>query len=144
MDLDTRVYVGYGVSLKSEKDAYKRALGMLGDTEISVNSMRLDKYYSNKSDIKELIKLFGPNTKIYIIPKDNATIRGSPKWKKILRNFITNTFSHLREYYRRNNSESGISVDKRMCGWKVWQKRTDRIETSLLCKGVWHNLFLIG
>lgn len=140
MDLDTGMYVGYGVSLKSEKEAFRRARDMTKDIGISVNSARLDKYYSHQSIVDE----FDPDTKIYIIPKDNATIKGSPRWKEILRNFVTNTFSHLMEYYKRNNSETGFSTDKRMCGWKVWQKRADRIETSLLCKGVWHNLFLIG
>lgn len=144
MDLDTRMYVGYGTSMKSEKDAYKKALGMLGDAEISVNSIRLDKYYSNKVDVKELVKLFGPNTKIYIIPKKNATIKGPLAWKKTIIRLIEQIFPYLKEYYKRNNSETGFSTDKRMCGWKIWQKRWDRIETSLLCKGTWHNLFLIG
>ncbi|MEM5793314.1 MAG: ISNCY family transposase, partial [Candidatus Aenigmatarchaeota archaeon] len=117
-----------------------RARNMVKDMGISVKSIRLDRYHSHQSIINE----FNPNTKIYIIPKKNSTIKGLPKWKEILKNFVTNTFSHLNEYYKRNNSESWFSVDKRMCGWKVWQKREDRIETALLCKGIWHNLFLIG
>lgn len=140
MDLATGMYIGYGVSLKSEKEAFIRARDMSEDIGITLNSIRLDKYYSYQSIVDE----FDPNTKIYIIPKDNATIRGSPEWKSILKRFIKDIMFYLQEYYKREHSESGFSVDKRMCGWKVWQKRADRIETSLLCKGVWHNLFLMG
>jgi len=43
-----------------------------------------------------------------------------PQWKKILKNFIENPFPYLREYYKRNSSESGYSCDKRLSGWKVW------------------------
>lgn len=140
MDLDTGMYIGYGVSMKSEKEAFRRAKDMMRKIGISVKSARLDKYYSYQSIIDE----FDPDTKIYIIPKKNATIKGLPGWKKIIKNFIFNTFPHLSEYYRRNNSESGISTDKRMCGWKIWQKREERIDTALLCTGVWHNLMLLG
>jgi hypothetical protein len=41
-------------------------------------------------------------------------------------------------------SESGFSADKRCDGWKIWQKRNDRIETATMCKGVWHNLLWLG
>lgn len=140
MDLDTRMYVGYGTSMKSEKEAFDEACKMLSEMEIEVNSVRLDKYYSNR----KIIKKFGKNTKFYLIPKKNATIRGSPEWKKMLKNFIENIFPYLGEYYRRNNSEAGFSTDKRMCGWKVWQKRVDRIHTALMSIGIWHNLMLIG
>ncbi len=39
--------------------------------------------------------------------------------------------------------ESGFSVDKRTSGWKVWQKLPERIETVIMCKGLWHNLMLL-
>ena len=139
MDIDTRMYVGYGTSLKSEKEAYKRAILMASTMGITARSIRLDKYYSNRTILKDF-----PDAKIYIIPKKNATIRGPKEWKEILVRFIEDIFSYLSEYYQRNNSESGFSVDKRMCGWKVWQKREERIDTCLLCKGIWHNMMLIG
>ena len=140
MDLDTRMYVGYGVSMKSEKEAFMSAREMAREREININSVRLDKYYSYRSIANE----FGIETKIYIIPKKNATIRGSYKWKKMLKELIDRPYSFLKEYYKRNNSESGFSMDKRLCGWKVWQRREDRISVALMCRGLWHNLFLIG
>ncbi|HDD46358.1 MAG TPA: ISNCY family transposase [Candidatus Aenigmarchaeota archaeon] len=140
MDLDTGVYIGYGTSLKSEMEAFRKALGMANEMGISINSVRLDRLYSCRSITDE----FDGGTSIYVIPKKNATIRGSSKWKEIIRNLVSNPFSFLKEYYRRNNSESGFSVDKKLCGWKVWQRRSDRIGTALLCRGVWHNLMLIG
>jgi len=140
MDLDTGMYVGYGTSMKSEKEAFDEAFEMLKEMGLNIKSVRFDRYYTNR----ETIRKFGKNTKIYLIPKKNSTIRGSPEWKKMLVDFIENTFSYLREYYRRENSESGYSVDKRRCGWKVWQKRPERINTALMSIGVWHNLMLIG
>ena len=94
--------------------------------------------------MQSITKYFSKDTKIYVIPKKKATIKGSREWSRIIRSFVWSTFQHLAEYYRRNNSESGFSVDKRTSGWKVWQKREDRIDTALLCKGVWHDLMLIG
>jgi len=139
MDLDTKMYVGCGVSMKSEKEAYKEAVRM-SNSIVSANSVRLDKYFSDRTILKD----FNPDTKIYIIPKSNATIRGPPEWKRIIERFLADIFSYLGEYYKRNNSESGISVDKRMCGWKIWQKRPDRIHTAIMCANIWHNLMLIG
>jgi len=140
MDLDTRMYVGYGTSMKSEKEAFDEATKMLKEIGIIVDSVRLDKYYSNR----KIIKKFGKNTKFYLIPKSNAAIRGSPEWKRMLKNFIYNIFPYLGEYYKRNNSETGFSTDKRMCGWKIWQRRPDRIHGALMSIGIWHNLMLIG
>ena len=140
MDLDTGMYVGYGTSMKSEKEAFDEAYKMLKKMGLNIKSARFDRYYTNR----ETIKKFGKNTKLYLIPKKNSTIRGSTEWKKMLVNFIENTFDYLKEYYRRENSEAGYSVDKRRCEWKVWQKRPERINTALMSIGVWHNLMLIG
>lgn len=139
MDLDTGMYIGYGTSMKSEKEAFRKAVNMMKRIGISANSTRLDKYYSHQSIPDE----FDPETTIYIIPKKNATIKGSSSWKQIITRFVEDPIFHLREYYKRNNSESGFSADKRMCGWKIWQRKDDRIDTALMCKGVWHNLMLI-
>ena len=49
----------------------------------------------------------------------------------------------LREYYQRENSESGFSKDKKMIGWEVGQKRYDRINRAINAMTVWHNLFLL-
>lgn len=140
LDLDTKMYVGYGTSMKSEKEAFDEAYKMMEEMGITVNSVRLDKYYSNR----KIVKKFGKNVKIYLIPKSNSTIRGSPEWKRMIDSFIEAIFLYLGEYYKRNNSESEIGVDKKMCGWKIWQRRTDRIHSSSMARGVWHNLFRLG
>ncbi|MCL4391344.1 MAG: hypothetical protein M1284_01855 [Candidatus Parvarchaeota archaeon] len=49
-------------------------------------------------------------------------------------------YGFLRDYYKWNNSEAGFASDKIRSGWKIWQKREDRIKTSLPCKAAWHNL----
>jgi transposase len=139
MDLDSHMYIGYGVGMNSEHEAYHKALGMANGMGIEIGSVRLDKLYSYQSITED----FGRETKIFVIPKKNATIRGPSSWKRIIRSFVTEPFGYLSEYYKRNNSESGFSVDKRVCGWKVWQKLPERIETAIMCKGLWHNLMLL-
>ena len=140
MDIDTRMYIGYGTSMTSEHEAFNKALNMARLIGVSIGIVRLDKLYSYQS----ITKKFGKGTKIYIIPKSNATIRGPPEWKKILEEFVYDQFPYLKEYYKRNNSEGGFSDDKRLCGWKIWQKREDRIDLALMSKGVWHNLMWVG
>ncbi len=51
--------------------------------------------------------------------------------------------SYLREYFKRNASESGFSLDKRTTGGLIYHRRIDRKETSGLCKGLIHNLMLL-
>ena len=72
MDLATRMYVGYAVSVRSEKDAYHKALEMIGKMRIDLKSIRLDKYYSGQSILND----FNENTMIFLIPKSNSRIRG--------------------------------------------------------------------
>lgn len=140
MDINTHLYVGYGTGLRSEKEAFDNAKKMMVNLGIKIDSARLDKYYTYQSIVDE----FDKNTKIYILPKSNTTINGSKKWHDIWKSIMYDTMSYLREYYKRENSESGFSGDKRSNGWKVWQKRDDRIRTSLMCKGLWHNLLWYG
>ena len=45
VDLNTRMYIGYTISMKSENDAYYRALEMIERSGIELNSVRADKYY---------------------------------------------------------------------------------------------------
>ncbi len=52
---------------------------MMQQTDASLASIRLDKYYSSPSCIDSL-----KGTKVYIIPKKNASVRGSLKWKKTM------------------------------------------------------------
>lgn len=138
MDLKTKMYICFGTSLKSEKEAFDEAYKMLQGLDIRIESIRLDKYYSCRCYVDKF-----SNSKVYIIPKINATIRGSPNWKKVLKEFIDDTMNFLKEYYQKENSESGIAKDKKMFGWKVGQKRPDRIDTAINATTVWHNLFLL-
>lgn len=135
LDLESKLYIAFGMSLKSEKEAFDRAMDMLKHIDVEVDSVRLDKYYSSPSYVDRFGK-----AKVYVIPRKNATLRGSWKWKDTMENFVDDTLSYLGQYFLRNNSESGFSADKRWFGWKVGQKREDRIDTALTCTGVWHNL----
>lgn len=139
LDFDSKMYIARGISMKSEKEAFDRAYKMLGQVcdkiEINLDSVRLDKYYSYPSYVDK----FG-EAKVYIIPKKNATLRGSWKWKKTMKEFVENTLSYLEQYYLREHSEAEFSVDKKWFGWKVGQKREDRIDTALACTDLWHNL----
>lgn len=136
LDLKTKMYVAYGASLKSEKQAFKKAIEMLKEIDIEMESVRLDRYYSLPSYVDEF-----EDAKVYVIPRKNATFRGSRKWKRTMAEFVNNTLPYLGQYYLRNNSEAGFSADKRWFGWKIEQKREDRIETALACQALWHNLF---
>ena len=139
MDLATRMYVGYAVSVRSEKDAYHKALEMIGKMRIDLKSIRLDKYYSGQSILND----FNENTLIFLIPKSNSRIRGRRNWREIIRRFMDDPMNYLREYFKRNASESGFSSDKRTTGGLIYQRRKDRKETSGFCKGLIHNLMLL-
>lgn len=136
IDLATWLYVAYGISFKSEKEACEKAKEMLKETGVELLSIRLDKYHSSQSSVDSF-----NNTKVYIIPKKNATVRGSLKWKMLIKDFVNNTFSYLEQYYKRENSESGFSQDKKWFGWKVEQRKEDRIDTAIKCSNILHNLF---
>ena len=140
MDLDSRMYVGYGASLRSEKAAFDAALEIMRECGVEAKSVRLDQYYAGQSTAA----VFEADTALYLIPKSNATIRGSYVWKDMVRDLISYPFLFLSEYFRREHSESGFSADKRFDGWKIWQRRDDRIHTATMCKGVWHNLLWLG
>jgi transposase len=79
-----------------------------------------------------------------VIPKSNATIRGSYVWKDMLVDLISYPLLFLCEYFRRECFESGFSADKRCCGWKIWRRLEVRIQTATMCKGLWHNLLWLG
>jgi len=109
MDLKTKMYICYGSSLKSEKDAYKKAMMMLKELGIKVKSIRLDKYYSFPCYVKEF-----KGIKMYIIPRKNAKLGHGEDWLNVMKNFVDNTWDYLKEYYKRNNSENGFGVDKKL------------------------------
>lgn len=137
LDLDTLMYAGIGYSRKSERDAYNKAISMAKGIGIEIKSIRLDRYYSNKSIVDD----FGEYTEIYIIPKKNVIVRGSRKWKSILNSFVSDTYAYLKKYFMRNLSESMNSFDKNRFGGFVRQKLDERIEQCLFARGVLHNLF---
>ncbi|MHB2036666.1 MAG: ISNCY-like element ISFac3 family transposase [Nitrososphaerales archaeon] len=137
LDLSSWMYICYGSSLKSEKDAYDRAMKMLSDLDVTIESVRLDRYYSTSSYADS----FDRATKVFLIPRKNSTLNGSWKWKETMKEFITNTMQYLEQYHKRSNSESGFAADKKMLGWGIAQKREDRINCAQFCTGVWHNLF---
>jgi len=143
MDIKTRMYVGYGISFRSEKEAFIEAVKITKNTGIEINSLRLDRYFSAQSYVEFCHKNFG-KMKVYLIPKKNATVKGSWEWKRMLYEFVNNTKDYLKEYYQRNQSESGISEDKKRVGWKLGQKREDRISTANICTALWHNLFWLN
>lgn len=136
MDLSTKMYLAYGSSMKSEKEAYERAMMMLSRIDVTLSSARLDRYYSTPGYVDE----FG-DAKVFVIPKRNATVNGSWKWKQTMKEFVTDTVQYLEQYYRRENSESGFAADKKMLGWWIAQRREDRIDCAQVCTGLWHNLF---
>ena len=140
MDIKSKMYLGFGSSLKSEKEAYYNAFNMVKETGISIRSIRLDRYYSFPSVVNFLSNSFG-EINFFLIPKKNSTLKGSFKWKQMLSSFVENTPNFLNEYYKRNYSEGGFSEDKKRTGWKVGQKREDRIDTSIRLTGIWHNLY---
>jgi transposase len=140
MDLESHMYVGYGASLKSERVAFEAALAIMRECGVEARSVRLDQYYAGQSTAA----VFGKDTALYVIPKSNATIRGSYVWKDMLVDLISYPLLFLREYFRRECSESGFSADKRCCGWKIWQRLEERIQTATMCKGLWHNLLCLG
>jgi len=135
LDLKTRLYVCYGTSLISEKKAFEKAIKMLKDLKIKINTLRLDKYYSFPS----YTKIF-PKATIYIIPRKNSKLGHGITWLRTMKKFIQDTTNYLREYYKRENSENSFGCDKKMFGWKIQQKREDRIDTAAFIRTIWHNL----
>lgn len=143
LDLNTRMYIAYGTSHKSEKEAFLTAIEMAKNIDIPVNSIRLDRYYSGQSYVEILIKGLG-NVKITLIPKKNATIEGCWEWKRILHDFVNDPITYLEDYFQRTQSESCFSEDKKRTGWIIYQKREDRINTANFCNIIIHNLFWLG
>ena len=138
MDLKSKMYVCFGSSLKSEKEAFDKAIQMLQNVDVKITSIRLDRHYSCPVYVNQ----FG-ESKVYIIPKKRINLQRGAKWTETMGNFLFNTVKYLEEYFKRNNSESGWASDKKMFGWKISQKRYDRIDMALFVRMVWHNLILI-
>jgi len=137
MDLSSKMYLAYGTSMKSEKEAFDRAMNMLSTIDVTLSSVTLDRYYYSTPGY---VDVFG-DARVFVIPKKNATLNGSWKWKETMIEFVTNPMKYLEHYYRRENSESGFAADKKMLGWSIAQRREDRIDCANASIGLWHNLF---
>jgi len=133
MDLKTKMYIAFGSSMKSEKEAFDRAINFIKTVDVKLKSVRLDRYYSESSYVSR----FASDTAVYII-KNDATLNESQKWKDTMREFVIDTYQYLKEYYKRENSEA---TDKKLFGLEIAQRREDRIDSALFCTGLWHNLF---
>ncbi|MDO9580941.1 MAG: ISNCY family transposase [Bacteroidales bacterium] len=135
MDLKTRMYVCFGTSLISEAKAFAKAMQMLEELEIKINSIRLDRYYSFPC----YVSMF-KEAKVYIIPRKNSKLGHGDEWLETMKNFVLDTMNYLKEYFQRVNSENGFAQDKKLFGWRVSQKIEERIDTALFCRVIWHDL----
>jgi len=142
MDIGERMYIGYGVSFKSEKEAFERALQLAQMLGIEVESLRLDKYYSAEAYV-ELCQGYLGGMKVFIIPKKNIAKLGLGEWCRNVVRFAEDTNAFLKEYFQRNQSESGFSEDKKRTGWRFAQKRDERVATAYGLTTLWHNLFWV-
>ena len=143
IDIKERMYVGYGTSFKSEKEAFERALAIAKEIGIKVKSLRLNKYDGGEAYVKICQEILG-NVKMYILPKKNIATLGIGEWCRMIYAFADDTKGFLREYFQRNQSESGFSEDKKRTGWRFAQKREERIDTAYGLTTLWHNLFWVG
>ncbi|WP_286188993.1 hypothetical protein [Sulfolobus sp. S-194] len=134
-DLASNLIIAYGYSLKSEREAYERALKVLKDLGVHVEFLRADKYYG-KSTLKEF-----PNTTVYLIPKSNASIKGGKRWREMILKFMKNPLEYLEEYFKREKAESLISWIKRKTGWVINKVREERIHLTVLARVVIHDLY---
>ena len=100
-----------------------------------MDSIRLDRHYPSPSYMDKL-----GGTKVFVIPKKNATLNGSQEWKGTMKEFVQDTMSYQEQYHQRSSSESGFAVDKKMPGWNAAQGMGDRIDNALFCTDLWHNM----
>lgn len=138
IDVVTGMYVACGYSSRSEMEAFKKALAMLSDRGISIDSISLDKYYSSR----KVLDLFHKRTAVFLIPKDNIAKIGA-RWARIIKRIITDPVKYLETYFKRNLSETGFSADKRRFGWILPQKRRDRQEMAMFAIALLHNIFAV-
>lgn len=143
MDIKTRMYIGYGTSIKSEKEAFEKALTLAKETGITIQTLRLDRYYSAQAYVQTCQEQLGKVT-MFLIPKKNIASLGVGEFCSMIYRFVDNTKAYLQEYYKRNQSESGFSEDKKRTGWKITQRREDRIDLAYTLTATWHNLCWLG
>ena len=138
IDIDTGLYVAFGYSNRSEMDAFNKAMRMLTTLGVRIDTMSLDKYFSSR----KILRLFGSETSLYLIPKSNIATVGL-EWARIIKRMIEDPYLFLKNYYLRNLSESGFSADKRRFGGLIRQRREDRREMALFSIAFLHNIFTV-
>ena len=136
MDIDTGMYVGVGYSSVSEMRAFHDAMEMAKRTEIRIDTLRLDRYYSSR----KILKLFGEEVSVFVIPKKNIATIGI-EWSRVIKRIIMDPVSYLKDYFMRNLSETGYSSDKGRFGGIIRQKREERQSMAMLAIGFLHNMF---
>ncbi|KXA93429.1 transposase [candidate division MSBL1 archaeon SCGC-AAA259E19] len=138
VDLKTGMYIGYGYSNKSEKETFKRAVEFVKKHDIPFHKVRLDKYYSNKKDIREL----GEDAEAFVLPKEVLSNFGY-EWHEILNRIKEDPYGFLKDYFKRELSETYFGADKERFGRKISQRREGRRETASFATAILHNLFTI-
>jgi len=79
MDFKTKMYITFGSSIKSEKDAFDNAINFIKTVDVKLKSVRLDKYYSKSS----YVSLFDKDTVVYV--GSRMQFNGSQKWKDTIK-----------------------------------------------------------
>jgi transposase len=140
LDIDNRMYIGYGTSYKSEKEAFENALMMAKKSGIDVMDLRLDRYYSSAA-LHNLAQKYLGKVKVYLIPKKNIVHIGIGDFSKMMFEFVNDVYGYLKHYFQRNKSESCFAEDKKRTGWRVAQKIEQRIDTAIFANNLWHNMY---
>ncbi|MDI6856651.1 MAG: ISNCY family transposase [Candidatus Thermoplasmatota archaeon] len=138
IDLQTGMYVAFGYSRRSEKEAFNKAMDLVEKFGVNISRISLDKYYSSK----RVLRLFGNKTAVFIIPRKNISRIGF-EWARVIKKIIEDPVKFLKDYFMRNLSESGFSSDKRRFGGVIRQKREDRQDTAMLSIALLHNIFFV-
>jgi len=136
VDVGTGLIVGFGYSCVSEMEAFRRAMAMVGGLGVSVDSVSLDRYYSSR----RVLRMFGEETAVYLIPKSNISKIGF-RWAEVIERALSDPAAFLGRYFERSLSEVVFSAVKRRFGWVVRQRRPDRQEGALFTVSLLHNLF---
>ena len=78
--------------MRSEKDAYMKAIDMISELKNYLDSIRLYRYYSGQFILDD----FTENTRIFIIQKKNSRIGGKKGCGEITRRFMNDPIAYLR------------------------------------------------
>lgn len=138
VDLETGMYVAYGYSDVSEKAAFRKAIAFVKHHDLPMNSVRLDRYYSSRKNLREL----GEDVEAFVLPKENIANFGT-EWHDVFNRIAADAEEYLSEYFQRELSESYYAADKERFGNSIAQVREDRRETTTLGRTVLHNVFSV-